>query len=76
MKLTAKDDFMNGNNKAEPTRFPQEMPEKNKKTYGHGVIEDVVRNEIEPASAANPVKPADTDCINSEFAKSRKDINL
>lgn len=67
---------MNDKDQSRPTRFPQEMPAENNKEYKHGVIEDVVKHEIEPTSATNPAKPADTDYLNTEFAKSRGDFNL
>lgn len=60
---------MNNDNKNSSSRFPQEMPADNKKQYEHGVIEDVVRNEIDIKSATNPVKPNNTDALNTEFAK-------
>lgn len=67
---------MNRDNKKEPSRFPEEMPSDSKKQYDHGVIESVVKREIEPKSATNPAKPADTDSINTEFAKEQADFNL
>ncbi len=67
---------MYNDNKSKPSRFPEEMPADSKKSYDHGVIEDVVKNEIEPASATNPIKPADTDSLNTEFAKKLGDFNL
>lgn len=67
---------MYNEDKNRPTRFPAEMPAGTPKTYDHGVIEDVVKHEVEPTSATNPVKPADTDYLNTEFAKSRGGFNL
>ncbi len=67
---------MYSEDKSRPTRFPQEMPADNKKDYGHGVIEDVVKHEVEPTSATNPAMPANTDYLNTEFAKSRGEFNL
>ncbi|MBQ4568472.1 MAG: hypothetical protein IJA62_00195 [Ruminococcus sp.] len=67
---------MYSDNKKTPSRFPEEMPADSKKNYNHGVIEDVVKNEIEPASSTNPVKPADTDKLNTEFAKKQGEFNL
>ena len=67
---------MDNKKEERPTRFPQEMPGDNRKTYDHGVIEDVVKHEIEPTSATNPAKPADTDYLNTEFAKSRGDFKF
>lgn len=52
-----------------PSRFPEEMPAGENKKLNHGVIVDVVQSEVCPPSATNPVKPADTDSINTEFAK-------
>ncbi len=66
---------MDKDNKANPSRFPQEMPADNKKDYSHGVIENVVKNEIEAPLAKNPVKPADTDSLNTEFAKKQWGTN-
>ncbi len=60
---------MNNDSKNSPSRFPQEMPADNKKQYDHGVIEDVVRNEIDIKSATNPAKPMSNDALNTEFAK-------
>lgn len=60
---------MDNDNKKSPSRFPQEMPSDTKKHYEHGVIEDVVRNEIDIKSATNPIKPMNTDSLNTEFAK-------
>lgn len=60
---------MDKNDKTAPSRFPEEMPNGQKKQYDHGVIENVVRNEIDIKPATNPVKPCNTDYLNTEFAK-------
>ena len=65
---------MNKENKSNPSRFPAEMPMDDKKTYDHGVIENVVKNEIDIKPATNPVKPANTDSLNTEFAKNRQNM--
>jgi len=66
---------MDNKKENKPARFPQEMPAENKKNYDHGVIENVVRNEIDIKSATNPVKPHSTDNLNTEFAKQvQKDL--
>ena len=52
-----------------PSRFPQEMPADKKTQYDHGVIDNVVRNEIDIKPAQNPAKPQSTDSLNTEFAK-------
>ena len=67
---------MYNDSKKHPSKFPEEMPHDSKKSYDHGVIEDVVKHEIEPTSATNPAKPAPTDSINTEFAKMQGDFNL
>ncbi len=59
-------DYKNENKSA---RFPEEMPADSKRNYEHGVIESVVRNEIDIKPATNPAKPHNTDSINTEFAK-------
>lgn len=66
---------MNDDSKNSPARFPEEMPADNKKQYEHGVIEDVVRNEIDIKSATNPAKPHSTDALNTEFAKQVQNSN-
>lgn len=76
IKKKMEGDIMNNENKKQPARFPEEMPAGSKKQYDHGVIENVVKQEIEPASATNPAKPMDTDSINTEFAKSRGNFNM
>ena len=53
------------------SRFPAEMPARDKKSLNHGAIEDVVVNEINVKPASNPVTPYDTDRLNSEFAKEK-----
>ena len=60
---------MDNKNEKNPARFPEEMPASTKRQYDHGVIENVVRNEIDIKSATNPAKPHSTDSINTEFAK-------
>ena len=60
---------MNNENKKFPTRFPNEMPAGDKKSFDHGAIESVVRNEIDIKFATNPAKPHNTDSLNTEFAK-------
>ncbi len=67
---------MYNDNKKHPSKFPEEMPADSKKKYDHGVIENVVRHEIEPTSATNPATPADTDSLNTEFAKNQGNFNL
>ena len=62
---------LNSENNSGNSRFPAEMPAKDKKPCPHGAIENVVKNEIEVKPAANPLKPADTDAINTEFAKKK-----
>lgn len=56
-----------------PSKFPQEMPQDNKKPISHGAIVDVVTKEIDAPSAKNPIKPLDTDAVNTEFAKQALD---
>ncbi|MBQ8000101.1 MAG: hypothetical protein IJ298_02650 [Ruminococcus sp.] len=55
--------------KRSPSRFPEEIPTGDNKKLDHGVIVDVVQNELCPPGATNPAKPADTDSLNTEFAK-------
>lgn len=52
-----------------PSRFPDEIPMGDNKKFDHGVIVDVVQSELCPPNATTPIKPADTDSINTEFAK-------
>ena len=59
-----------------PSRYPAEIPMGDNKKFDHGVIVDVVQNELCPKSATNPVTPADTDSINTEFAKQKMENNL
>ncbi len=56
--------------------FPEEMPAGENKKLNHGVIIDVVQNEICPPSATQPMKTADTDSINTEFAKQAQQNKL
>lgn len=74
--ILRKGDIMDNENKKSPSRFPDEIPTQNKKHYDHGVIEDVVRNEIDIKSATNPIKPMSTDSINTEFAKQAQNNNF
>lgn len=67
---------MNDDNKKSFKAFPEEMPKADKKQYGHGVIENVVKNEIHPSCAEKPIAPVNTDSINSEFAKKRNNSNM
>lgn len=69
LKSKRKGDIMDNKNENKPGRFPEEMPAGSKKNYDHGVIENVVRNEIDIKPATNPVKPHSTDNLNTEFAK-------
>ena len=62
---------MNDKNKKDFKAFPEEMPKADRKQYDHGVIESVVKNEIHPSRAENPIVPENSDSINSEFAKKR-----
>ncbi|MBQ2943148.1 MAG: hypothetical protein IJD93_00400 [Ruminococcus sp.] len=57
------------NENKNPSRFPEEMPAGENKKLNHGVIVDVVQSELCPPTATQPVSPADTDSINTEFAK-------
>jgi hypothetical protein len=59
-----------------PSRYPAEIPMGDNKKFDHGVIVDVVQNEIYPKSSTNPITPADTDSINTEFAKQKMENNL
>ncbi|MBQ9743172.1 MAG: hypothetical protein IJV88_05830 [Ruminococcus sp.] len=59
-----------------PSVFPDEMPAGEDKKFRHGVIVDVVTNEIYPKPSANPAQPADTDSLNTEFAKRSGEYNL
>lgn len=59
----------------DPSRFPQEMPQGENKPLRHGVIVDVVTKEIEAPPATNPIKPLDTDAVNTEFAKQALDTD-
>lgn len=65
----------NNVNKDGSTRFPQEIPAADKKNFDHGVIENVVKSEIEPTPSQNPATPYNTDAINTEFAKARLQRN-
>lgn len=59
-----------------PSRYPEEIPMGDNKKLDHGVIVDVVQSELCPPNAQNPVKPADTDSLNTEFAKQKMENNL
>ncbi|MBE6734753.1 MAG: hypothetical protein E7563_05385 [Ruminococcaceae bacterium] len=59
-----------------PSRYPEEIPMGDRKEFRHGVIVDVVQNEVCPKSATNPVTPADTDAINTQFAKQEIENNM
>lgn len=58
------------------TGFPPEMPCDDKKETGDSVIENVVKKEIHPTTAANAVKYPETDELNTEFARKRIDNDL
>lgn len=57
-------------------QFPLEMPDKHQKQSEGSVIEAVVREHVEPASATNPASYSDTDSLNTEFAKKAQSDNL
>lgn len=63
------------NEEKHPSVYPEEMPSGENKKYDHGVIVDVVKNEIEPTPSTNPAQPHETDAINTEFAKQMSDFN-
>ncbi len=65
---------MLSNNDNKETQYPPEIPVDDKKELYHGSIVDVVKNEVEPKSATEPVKPRDTDSINTDFAVSFGDF--
>lgn len=61
---------------SKPSRFPDEIPMGDNKKLRHGVIVDVVQSEICPPSSSSPAKPAQTDSLNTEFAKQAKQNNM
>ena len=67
---------MNEENKKAFRSFPQEMPKPERKQYENGIIENVVKNEIYPKASENPVTPANTDSINTEFAQQKNRTNM